>query len=188
LVLFAARAKARAVPRFYVLLSLEPLLMPLPEVLLVSLPAELGEDALSLELGALEPPAPCCCMQLERSAPDRPSHWLGTVPPPALLVELDGSLALEEPAPMLPPELVEPDGALGDALVSDELLPLVDCAHAALARSAAATAAATDFNVIAGLLARLEEELRAPALQARCRQPDVKCQSFFTRTRRSRRG
>jgi hypothetical protein len=42
-------------------------------------------------------------------------------------------------------------GVLGEARVSDEL-PLIDCAHAALASSAAATAAAIVFNVIAGLL------------------------------------
>jgi hypothetical protein len=42
-------------------------------------------------------------------------------------------------------------GVLGELLLSDEL-PLDDCAHAVLASSAAATAAAICFNVIAGLL------------------------------------
>jgi len=42
-------------------------------------------------------------------------------------------------------------GVLGELLLSDEL-PLEDCAHAVLASSAAATAAAICFNVIVGLL------------------------------------
>jgi hypothetical protein len=42
-------------------------------------------------------------------------------------------------------------GVLGEVVVSDEL-PLVDCAHAALASNAAATAAATCLIVIGYLL------------------------------------
>ena len=58
-----------------------------------------------------------------------------------LLAGLDESVLEDEP-PVL--ELL---GALGVVAVSEELLP-VDCAHAALASSAAAAAAARDFIVM----------------------------------------
>jgi hypothetical protein len=69
-----------------------------------------------------------------------PAHWLGSASP---LVAPDALLGLLG--------LLEVLGVLGELLASDEP-PLDDCAHAALASRAAATAAAICFNVIAGLL------------------------------------
>ena len=124
-----------------------PLAPPvLPELMLplAALEPVLSEEELDegveLAPAALEP---CCFTQSSRSVPVMPAHWLGSESLELLapLAGLDESVLEDEP-----PALVLL-GALGVVAVSEELLP-VDCAHAALASSAAATAAARDFSVM----------------------------------------
>jgi hypothetical protein len=117
-------------------LPLEPLMLPelVPELAL-SDPEEPLEGA-ELAPAALEP---YCFTQSSRSVPAMPAHWLGSdaslLPALVLLeVSLPGVEALL--------------GALGVVAVSEEEEPLVDCAQAALARSAAAAAAAMDFSIM----------------------------------------
>ena len=116
----------------------------LPELMppLVALAPVLSED--ELDEGAEVPPVapePYCFTQSSRSVPVMPTHWFGSdsLELPALLAGLEVSL-LEVPA-------LELAGALGVVAVSEELLP-VDWAQAALANSAAATAAARDFSIM----------------------------------------
>jgi hypothetical protein len=129
----------------------------LDEPLELSLP--LAPELVAPELAPLDPvlsapdagaelaPAelePYCFTQSSRSVPVMPAHWLGSESAPAVL---------DAPAGLGVPVLPEVDaplevlGALGEALVSVEL-PLVDCAQAALATSAAASAAAMDFRIM----------------------------------------
>lgn len=122
--------------------SLPLALLGLPELM----PPDpvLSED--ELDDGAELPPAlePYCLTQSSRSVPVMPAHWLGSdsLEVPAVLGGVEESLLEVEP-----PALDELDGALGVVAVSEELLP-VDCAHAVLASSAAATAAARDLSVM----------------------------------------
>jgi hypothetical protein len=123
-------------------LPLAPLVLPELMPPLVALAPVLSED--ELDDGPEVPPValePYCFTQSSRSVPVMPTHWFGSdsLELPALLAGLDVSL-LELPA-------LELAGALGVVAVSEELLP-VDCAHAALASSAAATAAARDFSIM----------------------------------------
>jgi hypothetical protein len=123
-------------------LPLAPLVLPELMPPLVALEPVLSED--ELDEGAAVPPLapePYCFTQSSRSVPVMATHWLGSdsLELPALLAGLDVSL-LEVP-------VLELAGALGVVAVSEELLP-VDCAHAALASSAAATAAARDFSIM----------------------------------------
>jgi hypothetical protein len=127
-------------------LPLAPLVLPELMPPLVALAPVLSEDEPEDELdeGAEVLPValePYCFTQSSRSVPVMPTHWFGSdsLELPALLAGLDVSL-LELPA-------LELAGALGVVAVSEELLP-VDWAHAALASSAAATAAARDFSIM----------------------------------------
>lgn len=127
-------------------LPLAPLVLPELMPPLVALAPVLSEDDPEDELddGAEVPPVapePYCFTQSSRSVPVMPTHWFGSdsLELPALLAGLEVSL-LEVPA-------LELAGALGVVAVSEELLPL-DWAHAALASSAAATAAARDFSIM----------------------------------------
>jgi hypothetical protein len=124
-----------------------PLAPPvLPELMppLVALEPVLSEDELD-EGAELAPAAlePCCFTQSSRSLPVMPTHWLGS-DSLELLAPLAG---LDESVLEVEPPVLELAGALGVVAVSEELLP-VDCAHAALASSAAATAAARDFSIM----------------------------------------
>ena len=117
-------------------LPLEPLMLPEAAPLLaefgLSEPEELDGDELAPAV-----PQPYCFTQSSRSVPLMPAHWLGieALPLPALLeVSLPGV-----------DELLD---ALGVVAVSLDEEPLVDCAQAVLARSAAAAAAAMDFSIM----------------------------------------
>jgi hypothetical protein len=136
-------------------LSLEPLMLPelMPPLaeLVLSEPEELVEGV-ELAPAAFEP---YCLTQSSRSVPLMPAHWLGSAAPlPPAVALLDVSLLGVD--------------ALGVVAVSEEEEPLVDCAQAALARSAAAAAAAMDFSIMRNLLMRVEGTASA-LLQARCR-------------------
>jgi len=125
-------------------LPLAPLLLPELMPPLVALEPVLSED--ELDEGAAVPPLapePYCFTQSSRSVPVMAAHWLGSdsLELPALLAGLEVSLLEVEPPTL------ELAGALGVVAVSEELLP-VDCAHAALASSAAATAAARDLSIM----------------------------------------
>ena len=129
-------------------LPLAPLVLPELMPPLVALAPVLSEDEPEDELdeGAEVPPValePYCFTQSSRSVPVMPRHWFGSdsLELPALLAGVDESLLVLEPPAL------ELAGALGVVAVSEELLP-VDCAHAALASSAAATAAARDFSIM----------------------------------------
>jgi len=142
----APRAPAPGVLNDYLLAAPLEVSVPLapPEVPELEPPLGALELALLSELGELGavPPVllePYCFTQSSRSVPLMPAHWLGM---------LDGSLMLGEVE--LEPLLGLLD-VLGALLAPDEP-PLVDCAHAALASNAAATAAATVWNFIASLL------------------------------------
>jgi len=114
-----------------------PLALPVVPELMLPLEPLLSED--ELDDGVDVPPdalEPYCFTQSSRSVPVMPAHWLGSdsLEPPVVLAGVELSL-------------LELAGALGVVAVSEELLP-VDCAQAALASSAAATAAARDFSVM----------------------------------------
>ena len=120
-------------------LPLEPLMLPE----LVPLLAELVlSEPEVLAAGAELAPAllePYCFTQSSRSVPLMPAHWRGSdasLPPAVALLEVS-LLGVDE--------LLD---ALGVVAVSLEEEPLVDCAQAALARSAAAAAAAMDFSIM----------------------------------------
>jgi hypothetical protein len=125
-------------------LPLAPLVLPELMPPLVAPAPVLSED--EPEDGAEVPPValePYCFTQSSRSVPVMPRHWFGSdsLELPALLAGVDESLLVLEPPAL------ELAGALGVVAVSEELLP-VDCAHAALASSAAATAAARDLSIM----------------------------------------
>ena len=120
-------------------LPLEPLMLPELAPPLAELALSAPEEPLDGAELAPATPDPYCFTQSSRSVPAMPAHWLGSdaslVPEVALLdVSLPGVEALL--------------GALGVVAVSEEDEPLVDCAQAALARSAAAAAATMDFSII----------------------------------------
>jgi hypothetical protein len=129
----------------YLLDELLDVSLPLEPLMLPELAPPLAELALSepeepLEGAEVAPaaPEPYCFTQSSRSVPAMPAHWLGSdaslLPAVALVeVSLPGVALL---------------GALGVVAVSEEEEPLVDCAQAALARSAAAAAAAMDFSIM----------------------------------------
>jgi hypothetical protein len=129
----------------YLLDELLDVSLPLEPLMLPELAPPLAELALSepeepLEGAEVAPaaPEPYCFTQSSRSVPAMPAHWLGSdasLLPAVALVELS-----------LPGVALL--GALGVVAVSEEEEPLVDCAQAALARSAAAAAAAMDFSIM----------------------------------------
>jgi hypothetical protein len=121
-------------------LPLEPLmlpeLVPLPAALALSEPEELLLEGDELAPAA---PEPYCFTQSSRSVPVMPTHWLGSDAPPLPVV------ALLEVSLLGADALLD---ALGVVAVSLDEEPLVDCAQAVLARSAAAAAAAMDFSIM----------------------------------------
>lgn len=117
-------------------LPLEPLMLPEAAPLLEELGLSEPEAPEGDEL-APDVPEPYCFTQSSRSVPLMPAHWLGIAAPPLPAV-LEVSL----------PGVDELLDALGVVAVSLDEEPLVDCAQAVLARSAAAAAAAMDFSIM----------------------------------------
>jgi hypothetical protein len=133
-------------------LALPELMLPEPAL---SEPDEVDEGAeLAPEL------EPYCFTQSSRSVPLMPAHWLGSAAP------LPPAVALLEVS------LLGVD-ALGVVAVSEEEEPLVDCAQAALARSAAAAAAAMDFSIMKVSLCEWKE------LRARCCKRDAAIPALY---------
>jgi hypothetical protein len=127
-------------------LPLEPLMLPEAAPLLaefgLSEPEALEGDELEgdeLEGDELAPavPEPYCFTQSSRSVPVMPAHWLGSEAPPLPALLEVSALGVDE--------LLD---ALGVVAVSLDEEPLVDCAQAVLARSAAAAAAAMDLSIM----------------------------------------